>query len=489
MTITIDLSEPPRAPVVRPDPAPAAIQAERIRLAGLNRERRALKRSRNPSRMRGESAATSIALPDGKGRQMSQWTDIKRVDDNAERVTKFVFENPSAVAEGVLYRYPTYRERTVICISTQSGCPVGCRFCGAGDAFVRSLTADEIVAQADHCLMVADAAEAVKPAEMGRLQIMFMSMGEPLLNLKGLAPAIRSLYAAYPNAALLISTSAPRADYAAVRALSVEVPTVGLQFSVHESTDAARDELIPFKAKLTLAEIAAEGEAWFAATGRHPFFNYCAHYGSVCSGIEAASGWRAERLASARLAKPPSSPKSRRSPRRPSTPLAGDPACMATSRRSRLATTSQSTFWSEEHLASLSASRVSEADWMTTVATWPSNILGWLTACGPGGWFGRTSPASCRRLEDGTLEPFSGAWSNSGMGSPTECLTLSSSEWPSDAAVCSLSDILETGDVPQRFFLSATACKGILRRAEKRGKEALAQALRATAVQTKTQTS
>lgn len=37
-------------------------------------------------------------------------------------------------------------------------------------------------------------------------------------------------------------------------------------------------------------------------------------------------------------------------------------------------------------------------------------------------------------------------------------------------AVCGLSDILETGDVPQRYFLSAKACRGILRRAEKRGK-------------------
>jgi hypothetical protein len=57
------------------------------------------------------------------------------------------------------------------------------------------------------------------------------------------------------------------------------------------------------------------------------------------------------------------------------------------------------------------------------------------------------------------------------MGSPIECWTLNTSEWPSDAAVCSLSDTLETGDVPQRFFLSAKACQGILRRAEKRGKE------------------
>jgi hypothetical protein len=57
------------------------------------------------------------------------------------------------------------------------------------------------------------------------------------------------------------------------------------------------------------------------------------------------------------------------------------------------------------------------------------------------------------------------------MGSPTGFLTLNTSEWPSDAAVCSLSDTLETGDVPQRFFLSAKACQGILRRAEKRGKK------------------
>jgi hypothetical protein len=56
------------------------------------------------------------------------------------------------------------------------------------------------------------------------------------------------------------------------------------------------------------------------------------------------------------------------------------------------------------------------------------------------------------------------------MGSPTEFLTLSTSEWPKDAAVCSLSQTLEVGNVPQRFYLSAKACAGILRRAEKRNK-------------------
>lgn len=202
------------------------------------------------------------------------WNDIKRIDDPEGQVCKFVYTKSDAVAESVLYKYPDYKTRTVICCSTQSGCPIGCRFCGAGDAFVRSLTTEEIVSQPDHCLAQVDC----NPNDMGRLQIMFMSMGEPLLNLKQLVPALHQLYAKYPKAALLISTSAPKGvDWAALFKVSKEIPTIGLQFSVHESSDAKRDELIPFKSKLTLQEIAGMGERWADHTGRRPFFNYCAH--------------------------------------------------------------------------------------------------------------------------------------------------------------------------------------------------------------------
>ena len=67
-----------------------------------------------------------------------------------------------------------------------------------------------------------------------------------------------------------------------------------------------------------------------------------------------------------------------------------------------------------------------------------------------------------------------------------ESLTPNISEWPNAAAVCSLSQVLEQTLIPQRFFLSSTACAGILRRAEKRGKalpEQLKQALVAVAGQ------
>lgn len=205
------------------------------------------------------------------------WNNVKVIQSSDENVSKYVFDGSDAVAEAVLYKYPTYAQRTVICCSTQSGCPVGCRFCGAGDAFVRSLTADEIVSQPVRLLNDVLAIEGTGHADIDRLQIMFMSMGEPLLNQRHLIPALRELHERFPTAKLLISTSAPSVDYGPIRDISVEIPTIGLQFSVHESTDDARNALIPFNRKLTLAEIANEGNEWYAATGRSPFFNYCVH--------------------------------------------------------------------------------------------------------------------------------------------------------------------------------------------------------------------
>jgi 23S rRNA (adenine2503-C2)-methyltransferase len=205
------------------------------------------------------------------------WDSVRTIQSSDQNVSKFVFEKPNAVVEAVLYKYPTYEERTVICCSVMSGCPIGCRFCGTGDYFVRNLTSEEIVAQVEECLK----ATGIDPQTIQRLQVMTMSMGEPLLNLKALIPALETLYSRYPKAALLISTSAPKVDYSEFMAAAKRIPTIGLQFSVHESTDAGRDKLIPFKNKLTLAEIAEQGEAFYNATGRTPYFNYCAHDGNT----------------------------------------------------------------------------------------------------------------------------------------------------------------------------------------------------------------
>ncbi len=201
------------------------------------------------------------------------WQRIKEIISTDQNVIKYVFEKQDAVAEAVLYKYPTFEDRTVICCSTMSGCPVGCRFCGAGDFFVRSLTAEEIASQPEYLLE----SREVDVSKIKRFQIMVMSMGEPLLNFKNLALAFEIMAKKYPNAKLLISSIGPRIDYQPVLDLAVRIPTVGLQFSVHESTDERRNELIPFRAKLTLMELAQVGSEFLARTGRRPFFNYCAH--------------------------------------------------------------------------------------------------------------------------------------------------------------------------------------------------------------------
>jgi len=141
----------------------------------------------------------------------------------------------------------------------------------------------------------------------------------------------------------------------------------------------------------------------------------------------------------------------------------------------------QLTLLSAERPASRSQSQDSEREWMTLVATWRSSFLRLLTDYAPSGFAGRTSLEYCQAQADGTLVPSSGRWGNSGTGGPTESLTHSISEFPNGGAVCSLSDILEDGNIPQRFFLSEKACRGILRRAEKRGK-ALPEHLKAALV-------
>ena len=147
----------------------------------------------------------------------------------------------------------------------------------------------------------------------------------------------------------------------------------------------------------------------------------------------------------------------------------------------------QLTFLWEELPASLSALPDCGRALPTHAATSRSSIAEFLTALSPNGLSGKTCRVSSVATEDGILVPSSGRWQNSGMGGPTESLTLNTSEFPSDAAVCSLSDVLETGPLPPRFFLSPKACQGILRRAENRGKQlpiALEQALQAVAAQT-----
>ena len=193
--------------------------------------------------------------------------EFKKFDSSEGNVFKYVFSGNDFVAESVLYRYNSFAERTVICCSTQSGCPVGCPFCGTGKRFVRNLTSDEIVSQVK--TVIED--QNINTQEVRKFQIMFMSMGEPLLNWDAVATAIERLNVLYPTAQLLISTIAPNNPRALMGflELSKKIDKIGLQFSIHRSNDEDRNKLIPYNSLiLQTASLCATKSALHLLTTR-----------------------------------------------------------------------------------------------------------------------------------------------------------------------------------------------------------------------------
>lgn len=114
-----------------------------------------------------------------------------------QNVWKYVFEQDTKIIEAVLYKYQDFYKRTVICCSVMSGCPVGCTFCGTGKKFIGNINSDEIVDQIKYILNDKNIKGISPNGE--RFQIMFMSMGEPMLNGGG-EIAIRKLNTLYPKA-------------------------------------------------------------------------------------------------------------------------------------------------------------------------------------------------------------------------------------------------------------------------------------------------
>lgn len=201
--------------------------------------------------------------------------ETKIFESSEGNVWKYVFTGTDYIAESVLYKYNDFMERTVICCSTQSGCPVGCKFCGTGNKFIRNLTSDEIVNQIHEVLR--DKGLEFSIIESSKFQIMFMSMGEPMLNWKEVRVAISRLHNQFPNADLLLSTIGINDDSVLNEMINISkyISKVGIQFSVHKSNDWHRNKLIPYKNKMNLKKIRDFGILWWKETGRKIYLNYC----------------------------------------------------------------------------------------------------------------------------------------------------------------------------------------------------------------------
>jgi len=164
--------------------------------------------------------------------------------------------------ESVLLPYP---DRTTVCVSTQVGCPAGCTFCATAAAgLVRSLSAGEIV---DQVLSL--------QREAGRrvTNVVYMGMGEPLLNYDAVLRSIRLLNAEVGIAMrrMTISTVGvtPR-----IRALQSENLQLTLAVSLHAPHEALRRRLIPLARRYPLAELISACRDYAEATGRRVTYEY-----------------------------------------------------------------------------------------------------------------------------------------------------------------------------------------------------------------------
>jgi 23S rRNA (adenine2503-C2)-methyltransferase len=158
-----------------------------------------------------------------------------------------------------------------LCISTQVGCPVGCRFCASGIAgVVRNLTAGEIVEQFLH-----GRAEAQRGPTRRVARAVIMGIGEPLLNMDDLLEALacvtdRSGYGLGTRRVTVSTIGHPDR----IRALAARGRPYPLAVSLHAPDDALRARLVPSMAKVRIDEIVAAAADYFEATGREVTFEY-----------------------------------------------------------------------------------------------------------------------------------------------------------------------------------------------------------------------
>jgi len=144
--------------------------------------------------------------------------------------------------------------RGTLCVSSQAGCAVGCRFCSTGhQGFSRNLTAGEIIGQlwfAEHTLR-----RALGSTDRVISNVVMMGMGEPLQNYAALVPALRTMLDDHAyglsRRRVTVSTSGvvPFMDK-----LSADCP-VALAVSLHAPNDVLRDSLVPLNRKYPLHEL------------------------------------------------------------------------------------------------------------------------------------------------------------------------------------------------------------------------------------------
>jgi 23S rRNA (adenine2503-C2)-methyltransferase len=220
------------------------------------------------------SAAEIATIPQALRGELDAAFRFDTVADSEVRVTDAGLTEKAlhrlsdgALVESVLMHYPArrgQRERHTLCISSQAGCAVGCPFCATGElGFTRDLETAEIVDQVRHA--------ARRLAADGRrlTNVVFMGMGEPLLNLDRVLAAVDALNDpkrfGLGARHITVSTSGV---VPGIRRLTALGPQFTLAVSLHAARDPLRDVLVPLNRRWPVAEVVAAAREHAAATGR-----------------------------------------------------------------------------------------------------------------------------------------------------------------------------------------------------------------------------
>ncbi|WP_028999195.1 23S rRNA (adenine(2503)-C(2))-methyltransferase RlmN [Azohydromonas australica] len=168
-------------------------------------------------------------------------------------------------------------DRGTLCVSSQAGCAVGCRFCSTGhQGFSRNLSTGEILAQLWHAEHHLRQRLKLAPTERAIDNVVMMGMGEPLQNYTALVPALRTMLDDHgyglSRRRVTVSTSGvvPMIDR-----LREDCP-VALAVSLHAPNDPLRDELVPLNRKYPIAELLDACHQYLSAAPRDfVTFEYC----------------------------------------------------------------------------------------------------------------------------------------------------------------------------------------------------------------------
>ena len=234
------------------------VPAQMTNLSKLNRERLEQEMIFEQGRVEAEMSAS-----DGTQKLLLAWPD------SSKRATSQlpIVNNPSTdrTTECVMIPNP---ERKTACVSSQVGCPVGCKFCASGIGGLEgNLTRGRIVEQA---------------WRLGRLKgverishVVFMGMGEPLANFSAVTDAIRTLNAPWGMgiSARRITLSTVGLPSAIRKLVGFEIP-VTLALSLHAPNDEMRRKIIPWAEYSTIEELLDACDEYFRATGREITLEY-----------------------------------------------------------------------------------------------------------------------------------------------------------------------------------------------------------------------